>query len=91
MIYEDMKPGHIVTAKQYNEMAYAKFKRDFDKAVSQGRLPTEMPQVAFYGFYKPHTGEPQNTGFVCKTERGSHWFKLKREAIAFKVKNNLVV
>jgi hypothetical protein len=83
MIYEDIKVGQVLNVVEYNKLSHAKWHRDYDKARLQGRDWGCMPQVAFYGFYHPKTGELRKTGFVRKTERGSHWFKLKRDALAY--------
>lgn len=88
MIYEDIKVGQIINAKRYNELATAKWHRDWDKAKASGRDWGQMPQLAFYGFYSPRTGEHRKDGFVCRTSHGSHWFKTKTLANEF-VKTNL--
>ena len=83
MIYEDIKLGQVVNVKLYNQLSHAKWQRDWDKAKSEGRDWGCMPQLAFYGFYHPKTGELRETGFVRKLRTGSHWFKLKRDALAY--------
>ena len=90
MKYEDIKVGEILTAKKYNQLATDKWHRDWDKAKTEGRHWGCMPQLAFYGFYSPRTGEHRNNGFVRKTERGAQWFKTKTLAKEF-IERNLVV
>ena len=86
MIYEDLKVGQVINAKRYNELSHAKWHRDYDKARDEGRDWGQMPQLAFYGFNSPKTGEPRKTGFVRKITSGAHWFKTKKEAIEYKEK-----
>ena len=81
MQYEDIKVGQILPAKKYNDLAVAKWHRDCDKARQEGRH-WNMPQLAFYGFYSPRTGDHRKTGYVRRTPHGSHWFKTKVAAIA---------
>lgn len=88
MQYEDIKVGQVLSAKVYNELATAKWKRDWDKAAAEQRWST-MPQLAFYGFYNQRTGDHRTTGFVRRTERGSHWFKTKKEAVEYREKSYL--
>ena len=89
MRYEDIKTGQVLTAKTYNQLATDKWRRDWDKAKEEGRNWACMPQLAFYGFYNPRTGEHRTTGFVRKTERGGHWFKTKKEAVNYREKSYL--
>lgn len=89
MRYEDIKVGQVLNAKTYNQLATAKWHRDWDKAKEEGRNWACMPQLAFYGFYSPRTGEHRTTGFVRKTERGGHWFKTKKEAVNYREKSYL--
>lgn len=88
MRYEDIKTGQVLNAKTYNQLATDKWRRDWDKAAAEQRWST-MPQLAFYGFYSPRTGNHRNTGFVRRTERGSHWFKTKTEAVNYREKSYL--
>ena len=83
MQYEDIKTGQVIPAKLYNELSHAKWHRDYDKARAEGRDWGQMPQLAFYGFYSPRTGELRKSGYVRKMRSGSHWFKRKRDAIAY--------
>jgi len=80
---EDIKTGQIFTAMKYNAISHAKWHRDWDKAKSEGRDWGQMPQLAFYGFYSPKTGELRKVGYVRKTENGAHWFKTKKEAFDY--------
>ena len=89
MRYEDIKTGQVLNAKTYNQSATDKWRRDWDKAKEEGRNWACMPQLAFYGFYSPRTGEHRTTGFVRKTERGGHWFKTKKEAVNYREKSYL--
>lgn len=82
MIYEDLKIGQIIPAKEYNSLALAKYSRDCDKYRESGKN-SGMPQIAFYGFYSPRTQDHRKSGFVLKVERGSRWFKTKKEAVSY--------
>lgn len=83
MDYQDLKTGDILPAKKYNDLAVAKWHKDWDKAKAEGRHWGQMPQLAFYGFYRPNSGEHRTTGYVKKMPNGSHWFKTKREAMVY--------
>lgn len=83
MNYEDIKVGQVMSAKRYNELSESKWHRDWDKAKSEGRDWSMMPQRAFYGFFSPKTGEVRNNGFVRKTRSGAHWFKTKTKALEY--------
>jgi len=86
MLYEDIKVGQVIGAERYNELSLAKWHRDWDKAKAEGRNWSMMPQLAFYGFYSPKTGEFRKNGFVRRTTNGSAWFKTKKEALEYKEK-----
>lgn len=81
MNYEDIKTGQVLNARKYNELATAKWHRDWDKAKAEGRNWGMMPQLAFYGFYNK-SGNHRTDGFVRRTTSGSHWFKTKQAALA---------
>lgn len=83
MNYQDLKTGDVLSAKKYNILALAKWHKDWDAAQAQGLPMHQRPQLAFYGFYKPNGCEHRNDGYVRKTPNGSHWFKTKREAMAY--------
>ena len=87
MKYEDIKEGQVLSAKKYNELSLAKWHKDYEKASAEAHKMNywgNMPQLAFYGFYSPRTGEFRKTGFVRKLKNGSHWFKTKKEALEYK-------
>ena len=73
MDYQDLKTGDILPAKKYNDLAVAKWHKDWDKAKAEGRHWGQMPQLAFYGFYRPQQRRtPHNR--LC--EKNAKWLPL---------------
>ena len=68
----------VVSAKKYIELQTAKWEKDYNKAIEEGRHHTMMPQLAFYLF------NPQRRyGYVAFNDNKALWDKTKKGVITF--------
>ena len=66
----------VLPIKKYNEQRTQKWEKDWEKAKSENRNWTCMPQLAFYVFNKSY-------GYVAFDEKQALWAKSKKDVIAF--------
>lgn len=75
--------GEIMPVKEYNTYIMQKYKKAFAKNAEENPMHLNAIVPGLFAYFTDE-GEERQTGYVLKTERGSHWFQTKKEAVEYR-------